>query len=54
MCLVKQTFDPKGLLNPGKMFPTPRTCGERAGGELVRAEGSPYQAPRAFPELEVW
>ncbi|MBD2039523.1 glycolate oxidase subunit GlcD [Microcoleus sp. FACHB-672] len=27
---VRQVFNPKGLANPGKMFPTPRTCGEGA------------------------
>ena len=27
---VRQVFNPKGLANPGKMFPTPRTCGEAA------------------------
>ncbi len=27
---VRQVFNPKGLANPGKVFPTPRTCGESA------------------------
>ncbi len=27
---VRQVFNPKGLANPDKMFPTPRTCGEAA------------------------
>ncbi|HEY9847162.1 MAG TPA: glycolate oxidase subunit GlcD, partial [Candidatus Caenarcaniphilales bacterium] len=27
---VRHAFNPKGLSNPGKMFPTPRTCGEAA------------------------
>jgi glycolate oxidase len=27
---VRQAFNPKGLANPGKIFPTPRTCGEAA------------------------
>ena len=27
---VRQVFNPKGLANPGKIFPTPRTCGEAA------------------------
>ena len=27
---VRQVFNPKGLANPGKIFPTPRTCGESA------------------------
>lgn len=28
MNLVRRTFDPKGICNPGKLFPTPRTCAE--------------------------
>jgi glycolate oxidase len=28
---VRQTFNPRELANPGKIFPTPRTCGEGAG-----------------------
>lgn len=27
---VRQAFDPQNIANPGKMFPTPRTCGEAA------------------------
>jgi glycolate oxidase len=27
---VRSVFNPKGLANPGKIFPTPRTCGEAA------------------------
>ena len=27
---VRQVFNPKGLANPNKIFPTPRTCGESA------------------------
>ncbi len=27
---VRQVFDPKGIANPTKIFPTPRTCGEGA------------------------
>jgi glycolate oxidase len=30
MQLVRQAFDPEGLANPGKLFPTPKTCGESA------------------------
>jgi len=29
---VRQVFNPKGLANPEKLFPTPRTCGEAARG----------------------
>ncbi|MBD2360132.1 glycolate oxidase subunit GlcD [Anabaena minutissima FACHB-250] len=27
---IRQVFNPQGLANPGKIFPTPRTCGEAA------------------------
>jgi glycolate oxidase len=28
---LRTAFDPEGLCNPGKIFPTPRLCGERPG-----------------------
>jgi glycolate oxidase len=28
---VRRAFDPEGVCNPGKIFPTPRLCGERPG-----------------------
>jgi glycolate oxidase len=31
MARVKAAFDPQGIANPGKVFPTPRLCGERPG-----------------------
>jgi glycolate oxidase len=31
MQLVRCAFDPTGISNPGKVFPTPRLCGERPG-----------------------
>ncbi|MFI6350119.1 FAD-linked oxidase C-terminal domain-containing protein [Streptomyces sp. NPDC050560] len=31
MQLVRCAFDPAGIANPGKQFPTPRLCGERPG-----------------------
>ncbi|HEY3923166.1 MAG TPA: FAD-linked oxidase C-terminal domain-containing protein [Acidothermaceae bacterium] len=31
MQLVRDAFDPNNLSNPGKVFPTPRLCGERPG-----------------------
>jgi glycolate oxidase len=31
MQLVRCAFDPAALANPGKLFPTPRLCGERPG-----------------------
>ncbi|BAY45151.1 glycolate oxidase subunit GlcD [Scytonema sp. HK-05] len=35
---VRQAFNAKGLANPGKIFPTPRTCGEAANamGEIAK------------------
>ena len=30
MLWVRQALDPKGIANPDKIFPTPRTCGESA------------------------
>ncbi len=33
---VRQVFNPKGLANPGKIFPTPRTCGEAARAEIAK------------------
>lgn len=32
---VRQVFNPKNLANPGKIFPTPRTCGESANAQQV-------------------
>ncbi|MGB3828741.1 MAG: FAD-linked oxidase C-terminal domain-containing protein [Ornithinimicrobium sp.] len=31
MLLVRSAFDPAGISNPGKIFPTPRLCGEKPG-----------------------
>ena len=31
MLRLRRAFDPKGLANPGKIFPTPRLCGEVPG-----------------------
>jgi len=31
MRLVRSAFDPEGRLNPGKLLPTPRLCGDRPG-----------------------
>jgi glycolate oxidase len=28
---LRRAFDPAGLANPGKVFPTPRLCGEVPG-----------------------
>jgi glycolate oxidase len=31
MLRLRHAFDPDGLCNPGKAFPTPRLCGEVPG-----------------------
>jgi glycolate oxidase len=31
MARLRRAFDPRGLANPGKVFPTPRLCGEVPG-----------------------
>ena len=31
MARLRCAFDPRGLANPGKVFPTPRLCGEVPG-----------------------
>jgi glycolate oxidase len=36
---VKRAFDPKGIANPTKLFPTPKTCGE--AGRAVAAKDFP-------------
>ncbi len=33
---VRQVFNPKSLANPGKIFPTPRTCGESANAQKIQ------------------
>jgi glycolate oxidase len=38
MGLVSCAFDPDGRLNPGKVFPTPRLCGDRPGPHRVHPE----------------
>ena len=42
MQYVRDAFNPKGLANPGKVFPTPRTCGEAA----IKLE--------QFPDIEAY
>ncbi|GAB4224613.1 MAG: FAD-linked oxidase C-terminal domain-containing protein [Stanieria sp.] len=36
MGYVRDAFNLKGLANPGKMFPTPRTCGEVANAGMIK------------------
>ncbi|MEV6304752.1 FAD-linked oxidase C-terminal domain-containing protein [Actinoplanes sp. NPDC051861] len=45
MQLVRCAFDPDGLSNPGKVFPTPRLCGERPGR---RSGAFEYQGAEVF------
>jgi glycolate oxidase len=35
---LRCAFDPAGLANPGKLFPTPRLCGERPGVRTAAGE----------------
>ena len=35
---VRQVFDPQTIANPGKLFPTPRTCGEAARSTPLQFE----------------
>jgi glycolate oxidase len=44
MQLVRQAFDPRGLANPGKIFPTPRSCGESSRRRQVLVAGQPELA----------
>jgi len=46
MGLVRCAFDPEGLLNPGKVFPTPRLCGDRPGPYRPHAAETAGQAWR--------
>ncbi len=40
MQYVKKSFNPQGLANPTKIFPTPRTCGEAARAKQVEYKGA--------------
>jgi glycolate oxidase len=37
MNLVRCAFDPERGMNPGKVFPTPRLCGDRPGKYVPHA-----------------
>jgi glycolate oxidase len=37
MQMVRTAFDPEQRFNPGKMFPTPRLCGDKPGAYLAHA-----------------
>jgi glycolate oxidase len=41
MQLVRRAFDPEGLANPGKIFPTPRSCGESARRRIALVSERP-------------
>ena len=42
MQLVRAALDPTGIANPGKIFPTPRGCGEASRTvRVLQAEGVP-------------
>ena len=45
MALVRWAFDPENRFNPGKVFPTPRLCGDRPG---------PYRPHPAELSGEAW
>ncbi len=36
---VRSVFNPDNLANPGKLFPTPRTCGEAANAKMAKFKG---------------
>ena len=44
---VRCAFDPDALLNPGKVFPTPRLCGDRPGPYVPHASELAGEATRA-------
>lgn len=44
---INQVFNPKGLANPGKIFPTPRTCGEAANLQ----KSAQFQDVERFPRF---
>jgi glycolate oxidase len=46
MARVRWSFDPRGRFNPGKVFPTPRLCGERPGPYVPHAVELAGQAER--------
>ena len=46
MARVRWAFDPRGRFNPGKVFPTPRLCGERPGPYVPHAIELAGQAER--------
>ena len=51
MQLLRCAFDPHGLANPGKVFPTPRLCGEPP---RPRASGDDLLWAQASVGIEAW
>ncbi|HET8661603.1 MAG TPA: FAD-linked oxidase C-terminal domain-containing protein, partial [Micromonosporaceae bacterium] len=51
MQLVRCAFDPGGLANPGKVFPTPRLCGEVPG---PRAAGDAAERAASAAGITAW
>lgn len=52
MQLLRCAFDPAGIANPGKIYPTPRLCGERprvvSAGDASDAAGSRFDGVELF------
>jgi glycolate oxidase len=46
MAKVRCAFDPDGMMNPGKIFPTPRLCGDRPGKYVPHATETRDEAGR--------
>ena len=53
MQLIRCAFDPASLCNPGKVFPTPRLCGEVPGGTGRRIRGR-FIPPVAAGQAEIF
>ena len=47
MQLIRCAFDPASLCNPGKIFPTPRMCGEVPGRHRAADPGAGHPAVAA-------
>jgi glycolate oxidase len=46
MQMVREAFDPEQRFNPGKMFPTPRLCGDKPGAYVAHATETSGEAGR--------
>jgi glycolate oxidase len=54
MQLVRCAFDPESLCNPGKIFPTPRMCGEVPGAHPGTQPGARRTTYPAGVEIFLW